>query len=60
MFQYLNELNDINEINELNGQIDIPFGTTKWESEKIFSSLIGDGKKEWILSKNLKRRIKLA
>jgi hypothetical protein len=30
------------------------FGTMKWESEKILSLPIGDEKKEWILSKNLK------
>ena len=32
--------------------LDIPFGTTKWELEKIFSLPIGDEKSEWILSKN--------
>jgi hypothetical protein len=32
----------------------------KWESEKILSLPIGDEKKEWILSKNLKRLIGLA
>ena len=34
---------------------DIPFGTMKWELEKVLSLPIGDDKKEWILSKNLKR-----
>ncbi len=34
---------------------DIPFGTMKWELEKILSLPIGDDKKEWMLSKNLKR-----
>ncbi len=34
---------------------DIPFGTMKWELEKILSFPIGDDKKEWILSKNLTR-----
>ncbi len=34
---------------------DIPFGTMKWELEKVLSLSIGDDKKEWILSKNLKR-----
>jgi len=29
----------------------------KWELEKVPSLLIGDDKKEWILSKNLKRLI---
>jgi len=38
---------------------DIPFGTMKWELEKVFSLPIGDDKKEWILSKNLKRLIRL-
>jgi len=33
---------------------DIPFGTMKWELEKVLSLPIGDDKKEWILSKNLK------
>ncbi len=36
---------------------DIPFGTMKWELEKVLSLPIGDDKKEWILSKNLKRLI---
>jgi hypothetical protein len=27
----------------------IPFGTMKWELEKVLSLLIGDDKKEWIL-----------
>jgi predicted TIM-barrel fold metal-dependent hydrolase len=39
---------------------DIPFGTMKWELEKVLSLPIGDDKKEWILSKNLKRLIGLA
>ena len=34
---------------------DIPFGTMKRELEKVLSLPIGDDKKEWILSKNLKR-----
>jgi len=34
---------------------DIPFGTVKWELEKVLSLLIVDDKKEWILSKNLKK-----
>jgi uncharacterized protein len=38
---------------------DIPFGTVKWELEKILSLPIGDDQKEWILSKNLKRLIRL-
>jgi predicted TIM-barrel fold metal-dependent hydrolase len=38
---------------------DIPFGTMKWELEKILSLPIGEDKKEWILSKNLKRLIRL-
>jgi len=38
---------------------DIPFGTMKWELEKVISLPIGDDKKEWILSKNLKRLIGL-
>lgn len=38
---------------------DIPFGTMKWELEKVLSLQIGDDKKEWILSKNLKRLIGL-
>jgi predicted TIM-barrel fold metal-dependent hydrolase len=38
---------------------DIPFGTMKWELEKILSLRIHDDKKEWILSKNLKRIIGL-
>jgi predicted TIM-barrel fold metal-dependent hydrolase len=36
---------------------DIPFGTMKWELEKVLSLPVGDDKKEWILSKNLKRLI---
>jgi len=39
---------------------DIPFGTMKWELEKVLSLPIGEEKKEWILSKNLKRLIGLA
>jgi len=35
-------------------------GTMKWELEKVISLPIGDDKKEWILSKNLKRLIGLA
>ena len=38
---------------------DIPFGTMKWELEKVLSLPIGDDKKEWILSKNLRRLIGL-
>ena len=38
---------------------DIPFGTMKWELEKVLSLSIGDDEKEMILSKNLKRLIKL-
>ncbi|OGP94890.1 MAG: hypothetical protein A2157_01865 [Deltaproteobacteria bacterium RBG_16_47_11] len=38
---------------------DIPFGTMKQELEKVLSLPIGDDKKEWILSKNLKRLIGL-
>jgi predicted TIM-barrel fold metal-dependent hydrolase len=38
---------------------DIPFGTMKSELEKILSLPIGDEQKEWILSKNLKRLIRL-
>ncbi len=34
---------------------DIPFGTMKWELEKVFYLPIGDAKKESILSNNLKR-----
>jgi predicted TIM-barrel fold metal-dependent hydrolase len=37
---------------------DIPFGAMKWELGKILSLPIGDDKKEWILSKNLKRLIR--
>jgi hypothetical protein len=29
----------------------------KWKSEKVLSLPIGDEKKEWILSKNLRRLI---
>jgi hypothetical protein len=39
---------------------DIPFGTMKRELEKVLSLPIEDEKKEWILSKNLKRLIRLA
>jgi predicted TIM-barrel fold metal-dependent hydrolase len=39
---------------------DIPFGTMKWELEKILSLPISDDKKEWILSKNLRRLIGLS
>ncbi len=38
---------------------DIPFGTMKWELEKVLSLPIGDDEKESILSKNLKRLIGL-
>jgi predicted TIM-barrel fold metal-dependent hydrolase len=38
---------------------DIPFGTMKWELEKVLSLPIGDDKKELILSKNLRRLIGL-
>ncbi len=38
---------------------DVPFGTMKWELEKVLSLRVGDDKKEWILSKNLKRLIRL-
>jgi predicted TIM-barrel fold metal-dependent hydrolase len=31
---------------------DIPFGTMKWELEKVLFLPIGDEKSEWILSKN--------
>ena len=34
---------------------DIPFGTMKWELEKVISLPIGDDEKEMILSKNIKR-----
>ena len=39
---------------------DIPFGTMKWELEKVLSLPVGDEKKEWILSKNSKRLIGLS
>ncbi len=39
---------------------DIPFGTMKWEMEKVLNLPIGDDKKEWILSKNLKKLIRLS
>jgi predicted TIM-barrel fold metal-dependent hydrolase len=38
---------------------DIPFGTMKWELEKVLSLPIGDDEKEGILSKNLKSLIGL-
>jgi predicted TIM-barrel fold metal-dependent hydrolase len=38
---------------------DIPFGTMKWELEKVLSLPIEGEKKDWILSKNLKRLIRL-
>jgi predicted TIM-barrel fold metal-dependent hydrolase len=38
---------------------DIPFGTMKWELEKILSLPISEEKRDWILSKNLKRLVKL-
>ncbi len=38
---------------------DIPFGTMKWELEKVLALPIGVDKKESILSKNLKRLIGL-
>jgi hypothetical protein len=38
---------------------DIPFGTMKSELDKVLSLPIADDKKEWILSKNLKRLIGL-
>jgi predicted TIM-barrel fold metal-dependent hydrolase len=37
---------------------DIPFGTMKWELEKILSLPISEEKRDWILSKNLKRLVK--
>jgi predicted TIM-barrel fold metal-dependent hydrolase len=39
---------------------DVPFGTMNRELEKVISLRIGDDKKEWILSKNLKRLTGLA
>ena len=39
---------------------DVPFGTMKWELEKVLSLPIGDDKKEWIFSRNLKGLIGLA
>jgi len=39
---------------------DIPFGTMKWELEKVLSLPIVHEKKEWVLSKNLKRLIGLS
>jgi predicted TIM-barrel fold metal-dependent hydrolase len=38
---------------------DIPFGTMKWELEKVLSLPIDDHRKEGILSKNIKRLIGL-
>ena len=38
---------------------DIPFGTMKWELEKVLSLSIGDDEKEIILSKNIKRLTQL-
>jgi len=38
---------------------DIPFGTMKWELEKVLSLPISDNKKEGILSQNLLRLIEL-
>ena len=38
---------------------DIPFGAMKWELEKILSLPISEEKRDWILSKNLKRLVKL-
>ncbi len=38
---------------------DIPFGTMKWELEKVLSLPIQEDKKGWILSKNLTRLIGL-
>ncbi len=38
---------------------DIPFGTMKWELEKVLALPIGVDKKESILSKNLERLIGL-
>jgi len=38
---------------------DIPFGTMKWELEKVLSLPIGEEKKEQIFSKNLRRLIGL-
>jgi len=38
---------------------DIPFGTMKWELEKVLSLPIGDDKKKRILSTNLKKLIGL-
>ena len=37
----------------------IPFGTMEWELEKVLSLAIGDDKKEWVLSKNLRKLIGL-
>jgi len=38
---------------------DIPFGTMKWELEKVLSLPVGDDEKEKILSKNIKRLTRL-
>jgi uncharacterized protein len=38
---------------------DIPFGTMRWAFEKVLSLQIGDDKREWTFSKNLKRLIGL-
>ena len=38
---------------------DVPFGTMRWELEKVLSLPIGDDKKEWVLSRNLKGLIGL-
>jgi predicted TIM-barrel fold metal-dependent hydrolase len=38
---------------------DIPFGTMKWELEKVLSLPMGDDEKEMILSKNIKRLTQL-
>jgi hypothetical protein len=50
----MNFINQIGHERILFGS-DIPFGTMKWELEKVLSLPISDDKKEWILSKNLKR-----
>ena len=34
---------------------DIPFGTMKWELEKVLSLPVGENEKEFILCKNIKR-----
>jgi predicted TIM-barrel fold metal-dependent hydrolase len=38
---------------------DIPFGTMKWELEKVLSLPVGENEKEKILSKNIKRLTRL-